>query len=416
MNITRVPGFLVLVLTLVSASLTSEVAAQDSDFACEDFLTQTSAQSYLEGDPTDPYGLDPDGDGIACEEMLAAGEPEPGAAPDANFADEDRLPLDARLGGTIESWEEAFGSPVERDGEAADLFTEYDIPDFSTVFADEHLGRIETISLFAPRPADEEWTDAPHEMNWSVAEAHEIAVGFLPRDARVDETLDEEAFGFVHTFCTSESLTNQVPQEIYDYVDDTPQYGRCSYSLWYANFEPGDQISRISISLEIDEPPDSNGDSADTVAGAGAPSGEVGQTANDDAQFGFSVEERAYIDEMEQITTTVGDSLIRAGELFQDPRPLDEDWLFEAVLQLSTWQSSYEAALEVDAPPAFADIHSLYIEALRLIAEAADDIAAGMDSGDVSRLDQAGLKIEEANGLIDLATVQIEELVAERGG
>jgi endonuclease YncB( thermonuclease family) len=37
------------------------------DLTCEDFATQEEAQEQLDADPTDPLGLDPDGDGTACE-------------------------------------------------------------------------------------------------------------------------------------------------------------------------------------------------------------------------------------------------------------------------------------------------------------------------------------------------------------
>jgi len=41
------------------------------DYDCADFATQEEAQEYLE--PGDPYGLDGDGDGIACEDLPSGG-------------------------------------------------------------------------------------------------------------------------------------------------------------------------------------------------------------------------------------------------------------------------------------------------------------------------------------------------------
>ncbi len=37
------------------------------DLNCDDFSSQDAAQTFLESNPSDPYGLDSDGDGIACE-------------------------------------------------------------------------------------------------------------------------------------------------------------------------------------------------------------------------------------------------------------------------------------------------------------------------------------------------------------
>ena len=40
-----------------------------SGFICADFVYQDTAQVIFEADPSDPYNLDPDTDGIACEEL-----------------------------------------------------------------------------------------------------------------------------------------------------------------------------------------------------------------------------------------------------------------------------------------------------------------------------------------------------------
>lgn len=45
--------------------------ATTSDYDCSDFATQEEAQEYLE--PGDPYGLDADNDGIACEDLPPGG-------------------------------------------------------------------------------------------------------------------------------------------------------------------------------------------------------------------------------------------------------------------------------------------------------------------------------------------------------
>jgi hypothetical protein len=149
MNVVRVAA---LVVALATVTFSSGAVAQKTDIDCDDFVIPQMAQAELDKDPSDPYGLDPDGDGLACEDLRASGAADAGVALDVNDAEEARLPLDARLGGTLKSWEAEFGLPVERSGEFADLFTEYDIPDLGIVYADEYLGRIESITVFAPRP------------------------------------------------------------------------------------------------------------------------------------------------------------------------------------------------------------------------------------------------------------------------
>jgi len=53
-------------------ALTGCPAADDQN--CSDFATQPDAQEVLDADRSDPYGLDVDGDGVACE-TLPGGRP-----------------------------------------------------------------------------------------------------------------------------------------------------------------------------------------------------------------------------------------------------------------------------------------------------------------------------------------------------
>ena len=50
---------------------------QEDTLDCPSFATQEEAQAALEVDPSDPNGLDPDADGLACEEPDVASMPEP---------------------------------------------------------------------------------------------------------------------------------------------------------------------------------------------------------------------------------------------------------------------------------------------------------------------------------------------------
>jgi hypothetical protein len=85
MHVVRVAA---LVAALATGTGWSGAAAQTSGFTCEDFLTQSAAEHSLENTPSDPYDLDPDGDGLACEEMQTNGNAEAGSAPDANAVEE----------------------------------------------------------------------------------------------------------------------------------------------------------------------------------------------------------------------------------------------------------------------------------------------------------------------------------------
>ncbi|HEU5432310.1 MAG TPA: hypothetical protein VFU81_11640 [Thermomicrobiales bacterium] len=47
-------------------------ATPATDLSCADFATQADAQRALEADPSDPNGLDPNQNGVACEEDAAS--------------------------------------------------------------------------------------------------------------------------------------------------------------------------------------------------------------------------------------------------------------------------------------------------------------------------------------------------------
>jgi hypothetical protein len=57
-----------------NAAPTTDPNSPDGGLRCADFATQADAQAVLDQNPADPYDLDPDGDGVACEELLPNGQ------------------------------------------------------------------------------------------------------------------------------------------------------------------------------------------------------------------------------------------------------------------------------------------------------------------------------------------------------
>ena len=134
------------------------------------------------------------------------------------------------------------------------------------------------------------------------------------------------------------------------------------------------------------------------------------------AAAGLSAADRDYVNEMSVIDTTVRESLARYDELAQEPQYVNPERLFKTAFEFALWRSGYENALALEPPPAFAESHGLYLEALGLLAEVSDDVAAAADEGDLIGLMQIGPKITRATGLLDQATELMENVVAEQGG
>ncbi|MDQ3317823.1 MAG: excalibur calcium-binding domain-containing protein, partial [Actinomycetota bacterium] len=64
---TTVPETTASETTVSEPAVPETTASPAGDYSCADFRTQEEAQSYLT--PGDPYVLDPDGNGLACEEL-----------------------------------------------------------------------------------------------------------------------------------------------------------------------------------------------------------------------------------------------------------------------------------------------------------------------------------------------------------
>jgi hypothetical protein len=84
---------------------TRPALAQEDLYDCQSFGSQESAQAELERNPTDPYNLDPDKDGQACEDFnygngstasaAATSSPTSTASPTATADQDDRDLFDA---------------------------------------------------------------------------------------------------------------------------------------------------------------------------------------------------------------------------------------------------------------------------------------------------------------------------------
>jgi hypothetical protein len=67
----RLVGLLAAMAAIAVGTLQLAAPAMAIDYDCADFATQAEAQEYLL--PGDPYGLDADSDGIACEDLPSGG-------------------------------------------------------------------------------------------------------------------------------------------------------------------------------------------------------------------------------------------------------------------------------------------------------------------------------------------------------
>ncbi len=93
--------------------------------------------------------------------------------------------------------------------------------------------------------------DKPHEGDWSVKKAHELAKRFLPWDVKLEKPRPERLSTII-TEGVSEALENEMPESIYAYVDNEYVIGQCSYALMLNEDKSG--VNSIMITLLVEEP------------------------------------------------------------------------------------------------------------------------------------------------------------------
>jgi micrococcal nuclease len=132
-------------------------------------------------------------------------------------------------------------------------------------------------------------------------------------------------------------------------------------------------------------------------------------------QQGFTPEEQAYATTVAGEAFALEASFQRFADLMQTPRIGQDDWTIQVAAELALWKQTYADAQQLTPPPVFADIHSVWLQALGLYASAADDIANGIDNLDIDLIYAAAAKLDQATALVEQATQMLEEIKRERG-
>lgn len=201
-------GLLAILIAALALPAVSTVAAQDVN--CDDYSTTAAAQFALDINPGLAGALDPDGNGIACDDAAGADQPgtsgqdrsstdlqlptgqeetpvAAGSDPVATVDAVDQQPtnttttttqpaapgiMDARIGGDRTSWEAVYGAPIEESagsGPGIVLTTSPSIPTAQSVVALWYNDQAYLVLLSA-------------ETSWSGAELAPIIEDILPAD------------------------------------------------------------------------------------------------------------------------------------------------------------------------------------------------------------------------------------------
>ena len=111
-----VRAFLIVFAFAAGLAVTAQMVSAQEAVSCDDFDYQEEAQAVLDADPGDEHGLDPDGNGIACEELpsSADGTADPTSTPDTTSEADDTTgeAADTTLPTTGTEYSASSGTPA----------------------------------------------------------------------------------------------------------------------------------------------------------------------------------------------------------------------------------------------------------------------------------------------------------------
>lgn len=162
---------------------------------------------------------------------------------DEDGEDDAAGPLDTRLGGTRESFEAAYGEPV---GEADERFGDYDIEGFgASAAAVFYEGRLARIQVFADRDLEDVPLSQPHEADWTVEEAIEVAERFAPTDAELGEPQPTN-LGYVVYPAKSDELAEVFGADAYAWAEASGAPGSIEYVF---SLDDAGEVYAIDVQL-----------------------------------------------------------------------------------------------------------------------------------------------------------------------
>lgn len=112
-----------------------------------------------------------------------------------------------------------------------------------------------------------------------------------------------------------------------------------------------------------------------------------------------------YLSEVGDQATDIGNAFSNIGEIAGRDDILSDEWILDMAVQFIVIQVTQDAALALDSPASLDDIQTEWLSILDKAVQATELMTEGIDELDAS-------KIDAANGLIEDATVQTQELTS----
>lgn len=345
---------------------------------CTDFETQADAQAALDTPDAETEalsGLDPDGDGIAC--------------PDLELGEEESVPAEEEVPEGL-----VRAKVVEIiDGDTLKV----------RIDEGEGEGQVQTVRLIGIDTPETKHPSQPIECYGPDA------------SNRLDEMLPEGRTVYLESD-----------------ISDTDQFDRKLRYVWFEGKRDGngylvnEMMVREGFAVVSTFPPDvAHVDELthaqdvatfrvaglwDECGGADTPLAAATQEpTKQTASNEVAPDERAYLDQLQDELLLLGETSTDLGELLSNPKFGDSDWVLSVATDLVVYQQTYQQALLEPAPPArLATIHLTRLAMLQSFSTAADNFIAGLDNLDPTLLDLANSNVNDATDHFEVLRLLIQ--------
>jgi hypothetical protein len=268
--------------------------------------------------------------------------------------------MDARIGGTVISFESKYGNPTNSPTSDIKAVRAYENPNYDNLAVQAVDGYVYHVNFYANSNA-----------NWSVRRATTLAQRFLPSDTECG-VAPAPVDRHVLIVCRSVALTAIMFPADYD-----------------RTFRTGESGS-ITIDLTVDKSKPKRVTAIDTNIGTGAiaeldNTSTAGANSGSDAAADSPVAEAAYLSALGADDLSMAGSMDTIAVLFEDwgfSDISDPTWKSQLSGALDTWEYVHARAVARYVPAKYADLNAEWLAVTTPFNSAAGDLRLGIDTVD----------------------------------
>ena len=328
-------------------------------------------------------------------------------APDSAMAQSNGgndAPLDARLGGSIASFEDKYGEPTNEPDEDIDSKRSYRNKNYQYLSTYAIDGYVHRVTFSSDRRSVEE----AERKTWTIGKATSIAKRFLPADAECGETEKINSKKALRASCTSVALTAILFPADYQRLNRAGDAGSVSFVLTLDK-RGGKKVTGIEVAAGTMSLEEAGVPEPVTTATTVADKYNVSGPATD--------AEKQYFRDVQGIILQAAIAGQDIGRIGGDPDFANDPVLwFELADALRPFHAIYAQWLDLAPPTARLEaFHQATADALYNFDQAATNFDLALETFDVTYLYLSTNNLSAANDALDLAMVLMAAWEQETG-